>query len=578
MDIDVYYLVMRPSRYGRTRRVPRERRSTSVPEPRHGEPAHFIVCGASQLARLVARSLTDTGASVILLTPASGSESDSDSDISSGVEVVVSDELDERAFRTAGLLRACGVALLHDEDMTNVQAALCVQEVAPASRLVLSMSDLTLARTLGLRMTQVEAFSATAIAVPAFVAAALGTESPSYFRYRGRTLFVTRRSEVPASNVVCGVADVRDPQRHRLLPPVERDADVVLAEAVGGEPGTERAARRIRRPPSRSVAAARMLRTLTGRKINLAAAGAVALTALLGVLLARTQPDRTAWQAIYLTVITTVTGGELDASSAPNVQIMQVALTLTGLALIPLITAAIVQHRRHPSPTRRVHHVVIVGVGELGSQVLRRLRDMRVHVLAVDRNAEALGVLSAPDTQIPAITADATRKSVLQSASVHQCHALLALTGCERTNVHVSMLGRAMRSDLPVVLRIIDGHITTRARRSFDVGTALGVPQLAAPSFTASLLGLTVVATIPIGSLVLLAVEYVVRRGIFPDAETIAGLTRMGIRVLGVATSLYDEFIWSPGPQRELTDGCRILAVGIPGDLFAVLRAEGQQT
>src|SRR5690606_10098045 len=122
---------------------------------------------------------------------------------------------------------ADGLALLHQDDVGNMHAALCAQEVEPRLRLVVRMFNTGLANGVRQIFPDSAVLSDASMAAPAFVAAALGEVAPTHFRHGGRTLYVARRDDVRGADVVCGVADTSYPQDVRVLPADERSADVV---------------------------------------------------------------------------------------------------------------------------------------------------------------------------------------------------------------------------------------------------------------------------------------------------------------------------------------------------------------
>ena len=61
--------------------------------------------------------------------------------------------------------------------------------------------------------------SSSALATPAFVAAALGETAPAYVRLPDRTLFEARRGDVPAHDVLAGLAFLKLATSPRSCPP-----------------------------------------------------------------------------------------------------------------------------------------------------------------------------------------------------------------------------------------------------------------------------------------------------------------------------------------------------------------------
>lgn len=76
-------------------------------------------------------------------------------------------------------------------------------------------------------------------------------------------------------------------------------------------------------------------------------------------------------------------------------------------------------------------HIVVVGLGDVGTRVLTALDDLGVAVVGIDRNPQARGVEVARQRRIPIIVGDAGRQETLRSASVQSARSLVVLTGSD---------------------------------------------------------------------------------------------------------------------------------------------------
>ncbi|MCX4469722.1 NAD-binding protein [Micromonospora sp. NBC_01655] len=566
----------------------RARRATGWRLRMNGESRpHYVVCGADPLAYWVVRALLatelDTGrVRITLVVPERRRSEGPDGRDVDGIQVVRADRLDEATFRRAGLAGADGLALLHQDDVGNMHAALCAQEVEPRLRLVVRMFNTSLANGLRQLFPDSAVLSDASMAAPAFVAAALGEVAPTHFRHGGRTLYVARRVDVRPQDVVCGVADTGDPARARVLPADETTADVVLAEATGQPPGTELAARRLvrarrrRRPVAVLLRAARSFAT---RKIGIAVLVLLALIALLGWLNAgAAQVD---WaDALYLTLVTTLTGEDPDVTKPVAAQVMQVVLNLAGLALIPLITAVVVDgivnarlalHAGRIQP-HRSGHVVVVGLGNIGTRVMAQLNDFGVEVVAIDRTPDARGASLAHRLGVPVVVGDAALEETLRSASVETCQALVVVSTDDGVNLRAALNGRGLNPDLRVVLRLFDGDFAERIQKAFDIGISRSVSYLAAPSFAAALLDRAVIATIPVGRHALLVTEVPVAAGSPLDGRPLSAVAHPGEVRLLAYTRAGQKADWSADPRLVITAGDRLTVVARRAGLTALLR------
>ncbi|MFI6824486.1 NAD-binding protein [Micromonospora sp. NPDC050187] len=559
-----------------------------------GSRPHYVVCGHDPLAYWVVRALlageVSTGRiRVTLIVPERRRSDGPDGRDVHGIDVVLADRLDEAAFRRAGLAGADGLALLHQDDVGNMHAALCAQEVEPRLRLVVRMFNTGLANGVRQIFPDSAVLSDATMAAPAFVAAALGEVAPTHFRHAGRTLYVARRDDVRPEEVVCAVADTRDAGEVRVLPADGSTADVVLAEATGRMPGAELAARRLARARRRrrpAVVLLRAVRSFATRKIGVAVLVLLAVIGVLGWLNARAAHLNWA-DALYLTLVTTLSGQDPDPNKSLAEQVMQVVLSIAGLALIPLITAVVVDgvvkarlalHSGRIQPERS-GHVVVVGLGNLGTRVMAQLNDFGVEVVAIDKIPEPRGASLARRLGVPLIVGDAALEETLRAASVGTCLALVVVSTDDGANLRAALNGRALNDELRVVLRLFDGDFAERVQRAFGIGISRSVSYLAAPSFTAALLDRAMIATIPVGRHALLVTEVSVAAGSPLDGRALAAVDRPGsVRLLAHARAGQSRIEWAPDPRLVITAGDRMTVLARRAGLNALLREAAAST
>ena len=135
-------------------------------------------------------------------------------------------------------------------------------------------------------------------------------------------------------------------------------------------------------------------------------------------------------------------------------------------------------------------HIVVVGLGDVGTRVVRALHDQGIDVVAIERNPEARGVAGRPGPQHPG---DHRRRQPGRDArrrlGRHTCRALVVASTDDVTNLETALLGRAAQPDLRVVLRLFDGEFADRVRRAFNIHISRSVSYLAAPAFAAAMIG-----------------------------------------------------------------------------------------
>ncbi|MGE5290261.1 MAG: NAD-binding protein [Micromonosporaceae bacterium] len=150
-----------------------------------------------------------------------------------GVRVIERHTLGDDVFREARVGSARALALLQQDDVGNVHAALRAQELNPDLRIVLHILSTRLGERVRAFFHDCAVLSESSVAAPSFVAAALGEPAPSHVRLASRTLYAARRAETDPGQVICGLADTSTAAQPRILPDDQAHADLVLAVADG---------------------------------------------------------------------------------------------------------------------------------------------------------------------------------------------------------------------------------------------------------------------------------------------------------------------------------------------------------
>ncbi|MDR7280370.1 potassium channel family protein [Catenuloplanes atrovinosus] len=539
---------------------------------------HYVVCGRDPLALRLINELLAARPDVRVTALVPEISALPELMTLRRVRTLVAGRLDEAAFAGVGLADVAAVALVHPDDVTNIHAALCAREAAPEIRLVLRVFNGKLAARAREVLDDCAVLSDASMAAPAFVAAALGEPDPTHFRLAGRTMFVARRGDVPPGTVVAGLADAAVGGEPEILPEDQARAEIVLAEATGRPAGTEVAARRLRWRRRRRRPLAVLLRAgraLVDRKLGVALLSVLGIILISGGLQVREylragDGSTGVWRAVYQTVLTTVIGAERDLAVTHVLQVTDLVLTLAGLALVPLITAVVVSavvNARLALAAGRLaiphsEHVVVVGLGTVGTRVMAQLHDLGVDVVAVDKDANARGASLAARLGVPLIVGDAAREETLLAAQTGSAQALVVVSTDDVTNLQAALNASGINPDLRVVLRLYDGDFARRVQRAFQIAISRSVSYLAAPAFAEAMMDREVKATIPVARHVLLVAEVAVTAG----GELVGAALRAaerpgGARVIGLARAGSSVVDWAPPRDHPIDVGDRLVVV-----------------
>jgi Trk K+ transport system NAD-binding subunit len=519
---------------------------------------HLIVCGDGPLAYRITEELTTRyGERVTVVLPSRQQNYGPQISELPRVRMLERAELNSQAFTDAGVGSARAVAVVWQDDLGNFHAGLRAAELNPGLRLVLAIFNRHLGEHIRLLFPDCTVLSGTAMAAPSFVAAALGEPAPSHVRLQGRTLYLARRGDVPPGHVICGLASPGDGlAAPRFLPPEADGAELVLAVADG----TPRDPLTRRRHPVR--AGLGLARRLVWNKFGLVFTALLTVLAVGFGLLASARYSMS--NAVYLTLMDLTGSALTNPALSGSEKVSQVLLTVDGMAILPVVTALVVGARLTGSvrktPRPAGGHVIVVGLGNVGSAVTGQLHDLGFDVACVDNSPTARGISLARQLGVPVIIGDAFREQTLRAAGLDSCIALVSVTSSDVVNLETGLNARALREDVRIVLRLTDDDLAGRVEKTVRNTISRSVPYLAAPAFAAAMLEHQVLRTIAVGRHVLLIADIRVEDGL--AGSSIADTERDGqSRVLAVQAGGAPRLDWSPRRGYRLSSGDRLIVL-----------------
>jgi Trk K+ transport system NAD-binding subunit len=563
---------------------------------------HFIVCGDGPLAYRITEELTSRyREQVTVILPSRRKNSGPRISALPGVRVLERSELSDQAFTDAGVDSARAVALLWQEDIVNFHAALRAQDLNPAIRLVVSVLNTRLAEHFSAFFTDCTVLSGFEMAAPSFVAAALGEPAPSHVEVFGRTLYVARREDVPLEHVVCGIVAVPgDPAgATRLLPPgmryIEPEADPNMTRP--DRPSTPRNERLVlavangerRDPLARQRhpvrAAAEMAHRLAWNRYGLvfavlltvALAGfALLLNAADTAVMVAHPPAYSVADSIYLTLMD-LTGSALTSTTNSDPEkVAQVILTFDGLAALPVVTALIVSARLTRSlrgePKPPGGHVIVAGLGNVGTKIATELHALGFAVVGVDPDPAAQGITVARRLGLPVVLGDAFAEDILRAAGIDTSTALVCVTSNDVANLETALQAHALREDLRIVLRLFDDDLARRVQQTVGNLVSRSVSYMAAPAFAVAMLESSVLCTIAVGRHVLLIADVRVTDGADLTGKRLVDMEDDGLaRILALQARGTHKPDWQPRRDYELATGDRVIVVATRAGLSRFL-------
>ncbi|WP_326698517.1 NAD-binding protein [Streptomyces sp. NBC_01754] len=475
-----------------------------------------------------------------------------DSDTNAGVEAVrimEAPEPSDEVLEEAGVERAAALALVYDDDERNIRAALTARRLNPRLRLVIRLYNRKLGQHLETLLDQAAALAMPGLdpevldasttvlsdadtAAPALAATAV-TGSSKVIQAEGLLLRAAERTPPRQGELadpgLCTLAllssTTHDPAGSEGSDSSGDDGPQLLPDQATVAAATGRGTVVLEtishagpdRAPIRMGGRGAPLSHIFSRRLRWSALGVMAAAVALAVASVVTTGD-SPLSATYLTLLDLLAMGDPAEDGPPARQIIQLLTGMAGLLLLPLLVAAVLEafgSLRNASSLRRPPrglsgHVVLLGLGKIGTRVLVRLRELDIPVVVVEEDPEARGIPLARGMHVPTVIGDVTQEGVLEAAKIGRARALLALTSIDTTNLEATLYARHVKPDLRVALRLYDDEFATAVYRTLRTAhpqaltRSRSVSHLAAPSFAVAMMGRQILGAVPVERKVML--------------------------------------------------------------------------
>jgi Trk K+ transport system NAD-binding subunit len=540
---------------------------------------HVILCGLNELGYRTLEELVRLGVDVVVVVR-SPAEELARGARELGATLVPGNYRDQAVLREAGVATAGSLVITEDDDVGNLHAALAAKELNPALRMRLRMFNRELGRRVEGLFEDCQVFDSAALAVPAFVSAALLQDWQQRVEVAGRTL-VVRRAGASEPGVLLPLARVRPDGTADLFPDGD-DPVLCLAEA----PPPTRRARRPERPPLEHhgrLAAAWTV--LLGADVRLRVMTAIVLGLTvtgIAIFWLFSEQDLDLIDAIYFTVtIMTTTGfGDIHLRDAPPpLQLYGVALMLSGTAalaiLFALITDALISARLArvlgAAIPRGLHdHVIVCGLGNIGYRIVEQLHELAVPLVAAELHESNRYLPAVRRLGVPVLVADIRLPETLQTLHVERARSVVVVTSSDIVNLETALNVQALNPEVRVVQRLFDPDLAARVEQAFGIHISRSPSALAAPAFAAAAAGEHVLTTIAVGAAVLAVVRLRVAPGCRVQGRTVTeleGASRSRVLLLDDGAGA----TWRPRGEIRLDAGVELVVVIPRGELGRVL-------
>jgi len=566
---------------------------------------HIVVFGFHGVGRRIVRQLSSIGQKVIVV----------DSQISLaeqedlqrwGITYLAGYGESEDTLSAVSVATALAVLCVTDDDVRNTRLALLVRDRSADVRIVVRIANSAVSSALREVARPGDVLDVAALASPSFVESVLARTTheltidsvefiiDSIESRRDGTMTALGREFIPIA--ARGASDAETTflpdDAHRV-----RHGDVITVigtredyRAYGIEPET---ALEIRRGPNlrrrlRELVAA--LNDAVDRPFRIAALVLALLftTSFIVLISGYQEPDGTRMDpldAIYFTseTIATVGFGDFYFRDQPTwLRLWSILLILMGAALVAIATAlltnALVSRRLEQSLGRQRltgmrDHIVVIGLGSVGSKVAADLRATGHEVAVIDSGDGRRFIPQMREAGIPVLIGDATMRETQISAGIEHAAGVAVLTSDDLVNIETGLAVRGVIGDreVPIALRVFSRNLARVIGSGLDAGVARSIAELAMPWFVGATLGLEVIGTFYIESALFMSIGVTVSAGDklegVPPHEVDSRVRAIAIRRGGSAGTCEQ----ARPTSAPLQAGDRVYLIGQYRDLFATL-------
>ena len=211
--------------------------------------------------------------------------------------------------------------------------------------------------------------------------------------------------------------------------------------------------------------------------------------------------------------------------------------------------------------------IIVIGLGNFGSILARRLHQIGHDVLAIDSKSDIVDAMGPSVTR--AVVGDATKRQVLEEAGAEGADAAVVATG---ENLAASILALLAVKDLGIKNIFVKVRSEDHAR----IVNQLGVLDCIFPE-RESAMGLAsrvtsskLIQYVQLGQDLSLQEMSVPQAWLGKTLRELALPAKYRIQVVAVHDMLREQMLPVPNPDRKLTDSDSLLVAGDPGALESI--------
>ncbi len=322
---------------------------------------------------------------------------------------------------------------------------------------------------------------------------------------------------------------------------------------------------------------------VVGRHVRLRLA-LMAVLLLVGALLFRAlEPEKghTLSQAAYFTFA--LIFGETP-EEFPRSRVLQVLFFLMPILGLTVIIEGIVDFALVLRDRRRFErtwcimlaasfrdHVVIVGLGRLGSRTYQTLRRLGYAVVVIERDPENRFLEDVRRDGSPLLVGDGRQEALLAEANVAAARSVVIATDDDLANLEIALDARCVNPKVRVVLRMFDQNMADKIADGFDIRLSMSTTALSAPTFASCAIAPATVNSFIVGDQLIVMQRWLVRGGGLLCGRTVAQVMREHGITIVEHRHPGDSATICPAPETRLEAGDGLLIQG-PIEVLEALR------
>lgn len=216
-------------------------------------------------------------------------------------------------------------------------------------------------------------------------------------------------------------------------------------------------------------------------------------------------------------------------------------------------------------------HIILVGLGHLGFQVIQNLIAMDLDVVVIELKPDAELITEVQSMGAPVITGDANKNTTLTQAGILKAKSLVLCTQNDQLNMQMAIKAKALNPDLEIVIRIFDQQFADALQTQFNF-TPLSSSVISAPQFAGSAAGLELTRPITMEGQ-----SYSLAKLKVADDSALSGITTKELeQIYDVSLVVINRNSTTeshPHPESKIYAGDTIIVLSIPSQIKSLVKA-----